>query len=337
MKTELFNYELPPDLIAYYPLKNRPDAKMLVFERKTQKITHARFADLKSFLPSGAHIFINNTKVVKARLYGKNERGREQEIFFLKPSGQNSFLVNIRGKIRPGDALDLSGGALCRVLRLNEDGTRAVEFLRGEKRLDYTELLELLERAGSVPLPPYIKRKEEQSDAQDYETVFAKIPGSVAAPTASLHFDREMFDELAKSFSMHELTLNIGAGTFKPITAENILEHKMHAEAYEIPDKSARVISERGNYILAIGTTALRTIETFARNGAARGVSELFLHPQNPPIRVNALLTNFHLPKSSLIVLVASLVGVQTVLDLYRLAIKEKYRFFSYGDCMLIL
>lgn len=223
-----------------------------------------------------------------------------------------------------------------KILKLSDDGTRIVSFFENEKPIGTEALFSILERIGHIPLPPYIKRADTQEDSVDYQSVFAKEKGAVAAPTASLHFTDAMFEELKKKYETHFLTLHVGAGTFKPVDANNILDHVMHSEMYTIPESTCKLINSEKN-ILAVGTTVTRTIEYFKREQSSFGQCNLFLHPENKPLRVNHLLTNFHLPKSTLIMLVASFVGIEKTLKLYEEAVSEKYRFFSYGDAMLII
>lgn len=219
---------------------------------------------------------------------------------------------------------------------LQEDGTRIVEFFQKNLQIDTHQLFSILEKIGHVPLPPYIKRQDNEQDSSEYQTVFSKCEGAVAAPTASLHFTDEMFEALKQRYEHGFLTLHVGAGTFKPVEADNILEHKMHSEFYTIPDLTCKIINSSKD-ILAVGTTVTRTVEYYVREHLQSGYSNLFLHPNNPPQRVNHLLTNFHLPKSTLIMLVASFIGLEETLRIYETAVREKYRFFSYGDAMLII
>ena len=222
------------------------------------------------------------------------------------------------------------------IVSLQEDGTRIVSFYHFEKKINSEELFNILEIIGHIPLPPYIKREDNKEDEIEYQTVFSKERGAVAAPTASLHFTDEMFKELKKQYETHFLTLHVGAGTFKPVEAEHIKDHVMHSEFYEIPESTCKAIKSN-KPILAVGTTVTRTVEYFVRKNIKVGKSDLFLHPNNRPQRVNHLLTNFHLPKSTLLMLVASFVGVEKTLKIYEIAVKKKYRFFSYGDAMLII
>ncbi len=223
-----------------------------------------------------------------------------------------------------------------KIVSLQDDGTRVVSFFHKNGKINSDELFNILEEIGHIPLPPYIKREDNEDDATEYQTVFSKERGAVAAPTASLHFTNEMFDELKKKYDTHFLTLHVGAGTFKPVEADHIKDHVMHSEFYEIPESTCKII-DSNKPILAIGTTVTRTVEYYVREKLKVGKSDLFLHPNNQPQRVNHLLTNFHLPKSTLIMLVASFVGIEKALEIYKIAVEEKYRFFSYGDAMLII
>ena len=219
---------------------------------------------------------------------------------------------------------------------MQEDGTRIVEFFQNEKKLDFLSLLPILEKIGTTPLPPYIDREVKKEDEELYQPIFAQKPGAVAAPTASLHFTPSLLEKLKKKHPFYNITLHVGAGTFKPVESKRINEYKMHSEYYEIPLKTCQLL-DSNKPLLAIGTTVTRTIEYYARTKKCFGECDLFLHPLNPPIRINHLLTNFHLPKSTLIMLVASFIGVEKTLELYQLAIDKNYRFYSYGDAMLIL
>ena len=223
-----------------------------------------------------------------------------------------------------------------KVISLQEDGTRVVSFFKNEKKITSDELFDVLDTIGHIPLPPYIKREDNEEDKTEYQTVFSKERGAVAAPTASLHFTDQMFEDMKDKYDTHFLTLHVGAGTFKPVEADHIKDHVMHSEFYEIPESTCKAINSEQS-ILAVGTTVTRTVEYFVRENIKVGKSDLFLHPQNKPIRVDHLLTNFHLPKSTLLMLVASFVGIEKALEIYKVAVEEKYRFFSYGDAMLII
>lgn len=308
----------------------------MVYDRATQKITHIYFYELFHFLPKECAVFVNNTRVIKARLFGKKESGGAIEILLNTPLQNNLYTAYVRGRVKVGSQLFFEESLRATVIACQEDGMRTLAFFQGETPLCTTSLFEILERIGHVPLPPYIKREDSQKDTHDYQSVFAKHQGAVAAPTASLHFTHEMFETLKQKHETHFLTLHVGAGTFKPVEAKTINEHHMHAEYYTIPPQTLTCI-ESQKPLLAIGTTVTRTIEHYVRTRQKEGLCTLFLHPKHPPLRVNHLLTNFHLPQSTLIMLVASFVGLEKTLELYEEAVKEKYRFFSYGDAMLII
>ncbi len=331
-----YDYDLPKELIASRPVYPADNAKLLVYDRKKDKISHTIFKNILDFLPPKCAIVFNDTKVIKARIYGKKESGGKIELLFNSPLPNERYLVYIRGKVKEGYKLFFEDNLIALVVKLNEDGTREVEFFQNGKKLDFESLTKVLDKIGHIPLPPYIKREDDFRDEKDYQTLFAKKKGAVAAPTASLHFTKELLEKMKKEHPFYFITLHVGAGTFKPVEVENILEHKMHEEYYEIPlDTKELLLSDRE--ILAVGTTVTRTIEYFIRTKKVFGKSDLFLHPLNKPIRVNHLLTNFHLPKSTLLMLVASFIGIEKTLKLYKIAVEERYRFFSYGDAMLIL
>ncbi|RUM56847.1 MAG: tRNA preQ1(34) S-adenosylmethionine ribosyltransferase-isomerase QueA [Nautilia sp.] len=327
-----YDYFLPKELIATYPVTPRDSAKLLVYDRKTDKITHTIFRNILDFI-GDSHFIFNDTKVVKARIFGKKETGGKIELLLNRPF-EDKFLVYIRGKVKIGTELFFDKNLKAIVFQLNDDGSRLVKFYQNDEEIDFIKLVDVLNEIGHIPLPPYINREDESLDENEYQTVFAQKPGAVAAPTASLHFTDELLNQIEnKSF----LTLHVGAGTFKPVEVENILEHPMHSEFFEIPEDTAKILDNKEIKITAVGTTATRTIEYYAREKRLFGECDLFLHPQNRPIRVNHLLTNFHLPKSTLIMLVSAFIGREKTLELYDIAIKEKYRFYSYGDAMLII
>jgi len=331
-----YDFAFPEELIAQAPASPKDSARLLVYDRKTGTVVHTVFNRILDFLPEGCDVLLNNTKVIKARIFGTKESGGRIELLFQKPLTESTFLVNIRGKVKTGTELIFDSSLRAQVLELNEDGTRIVTFKLFGKELTFAQLLPELDKIGHVPLPPYIKRDDTEKDTDDYQPVFAAKEGAVAAPTASLHFTPELFEKLETSHPVHYLTLHVGIGTFKPVETENIHDHVMHSEYYEIPQATKEVI-ESDREILAVGTTVTRTVEHYARTKDPNGECDLFLNPDNPPIRVNHILTNFHLPKSTLVMLVAAFVGREKMLELYREAIKERYRFFSYGDAMLIL
>jgi S-adenosylmethionine:tRNA ribosyltransferase-isomerase len=327
---------LPESLIAEFPANPRNSAKLLVYNRKTDTITHTTFSELFEFLDKNVNILLNNTKVVKARVFGKKKSGGKIELLLNSPLQDEKFSVYIRGRVKEGMELVFDNDLSAKVVSLQEDGTRVVSFFYKSKTINSDELFNILEEIGHIPLPPYIKREDNKEDETEYQTVFSKERGAVAAPTASLHFTDEMFEELKERYKTHFLTLHVGAGTFKPVEAENINDHVMHSEFYEIPESTCKAINS-DKPLLAVGTTVTRTVEYYVRKNIQVGKSDLFLHPLNQPQRVNHLLTNFHLPKSTLLMLVASFVGIDKALEIYKIAVDEKYRFFSYGDAMLIL
>jgi len=309
---------------------------MLVVDRSTGTLTHTTVSKIDEFLPKNTPIIINNTKVIKARIFGHKASGGKCECIVIKPIQNSIFLVLIRGRVKVGDKLFFDNGLSLSVKKVLEDGAREVEFFDNETKLDIYALIEKLDAIGHVPLPPYIHREDTKSDETDYQSKFASTPGSVAAPTASLHFDEELLDRLRKSHEFYELTLHVGLGTFKSVEADTIDTHTMHSEYFKIPQKTAELL-DSGVRILCIGTTAARTVEFYHRTNIKEGECDIFINPQNPPQRVNMLLTNFHLPKSTLIMLVSSFLGLQKTLDIYEEAKNKNYRFFSYGDAMLIL
>ncbi len=336
MLVNSYDYNLPEDLIAKYPANPRDSAKLLVYDRKKDKLIHTVFKNILDFTGDKTFVF-NDTKVIKARIFGKKESGGRVELLLNRPVGEN-YLVYIRGKVKKGTKLFFEKGLVAEVKELLDDGSRIVGFrMQSEsgkwKILEFLELVKVLEETGHVPLPPYIKRSDEKTDETEYQTVFAKKEGAVAAPTASLHFTPELLNNIEKKAF---LTLHVGAGTFKPVDVEDIREHKMHSEFFEIPQNTAQIL-DSDEEIVAVGTTATRTVEYYARTKKLKGECDLFLNPLNPPIRVNQLLTNFHLPKSTLIMLVAAFIGREKTLKIYDEAIKKRYRFYSYGDAMLII
>jgi S-adenosylmethionine:tRNA ribosyltransferase-isomerase len=292
------------------------------------------------FIPNDVNIFLNDTKVIKARIYGEKQSGAKIELLLNKPYIENSFAVFIKGKVKVGTILLFEQSLCAEVLEIVEDGSRIVFFYLStdvlKNRLNFNNLIEILNTIGHIPLPHYLNREDEKTDESDYQTLFAKNYGAVAAPTASLHFTPEILEALEQKFDIHYLTLHVGAGTFKPVDCADILAHPMHSEYFNIPKDSKEAI-QSDKKILAVGTTVTRTIEYFHKTKEENGEANIFLNPLNVPKRVDCLLTNFHLPKSTLIMLVASFIGLEETLRIYKEAIKNEYRFFSYGDGMLII
>ena len=336
LNTASYDYNLPKELIATTPAKPADSARLLVYNRENGSITHTYFRELLNYIPKGSAVFLNDTKVIKARIFGRKKSGGKVELLLIKPLLDNLYIAMIKGRVKVGVELEFDNGLIAKVAELKSDGSRVVEFFKDSTKLSFDKLVEILEEIGHIPLPPYMNRDDTKQDELDYQTLFAKNSGSVAAPTASLHFTPELLNRLKENFDTYTLTLHVGAGTFKPVEVDDITQHIMHSEYYNIPKEAQKVI-DSSQKILAVGTTVTRTIEYYARVKKLSGECDLFLHPQNRPIRVDYLLTNFHLPKSTLIMLVSAFLGRDKTLKLYNEAIKKGYRFYSYGDAMLII
>jgi len=335
--TSSYDFTLPSELIATHPASPRDSAKLLVYDRKKDLITHAIFSEFEDFIPKNCALIFNDTKVIKARLFGYKISGGKIELLINRALNAYDINVYIRGKVKVGTEIIFSDDLIAKVTKLEDDGSREVEFLECGKRLRFEDLLPIIDKIGHVPLPPYIQRDDDKSDESEYQSVFAREEGAVAAPTASLHFTPEQHKRVCDKFPHAYVTLHVGSGTFKPVEASTITDHPMHSEYYDISPHAKELLGS-DIPILSVGTTSTRTVEYYARNPhATKGEANLFLHPNNTPLRVNHLLTNFHLPKSTLLMLVASFVGVDKAQELYAEAIKEKYRFYSYGDAMLII
>jgi len=343
MKVSLFNYDLPEELIAQYPLPERDESRLMVLSRDTGKIQHIKFSRLPEFLSPGDLMVLNNTKVIPARLIGRKERtGGKVEILLLSPKGEGLWeaMVKRSSRMNPGTKVSFGDGRLvAKILGNAESQGRLVQFEHNG------DLRGLLEEFGRPPLPPYIKREAEDSDKERYQTVYAKNDGAVAAPTAGLHFTEALFHKMeAKGIRKVELTLHVGLGTFLPVRTENVEEHDLHQENFEITAEAARQINETkasGGRVVAVGTTAVRSLESSAdANGHVlprSGSTGIFIYPGYEFRVVDALVTNFHLPMSTLLMLVSAFAGRQFIMEAYGEAVKERYRFYSYGDAMLIL
>lgn len=334
--TASYHYELPDELIATHPVHPRDHARLLVYNRTDRTIIHARFDTLESFLPENCGIIFNDTKVIKARLYGKKESGGAIELLINRPHDAYSVNVYIKGRVKIGTVLLFDNTLQAKVTQLHEDGSREVSFYHRGNLIRFEELLPVLEKIGHIPLPPYLGREDNSEDEREYQSVFAHHEGAVAAPTASLHFTDELFDAVCSSHPHAFVTLHVGSGTFKPVESEIITDHPMHSEYFHISQDAQNLINS-DLPLLCIGTTSTRTVEYHVRVKETQGQANLFLHPNNPPLRINHLLTNFHLPQSTLLMLVASFIGLEETHRIYKEAIDQKYRFFSYGDAMLIL
>ena len=328
MKLADFDYQLPEDLIAQHPARVRSASRLLHLDAGSGVLRDLAFTDLPGLVDARDVVVLNDTRVIKARLYGAKPSGGKFEFFIERILGEYEALglMRVSHAPRPGTQLQVGDGVAAQVLGHESDLYR-VRFAE--------PVMQLLERCGSVPLPPYIVHPPGPVDAERYQTVFAERPGAVAAPTAGLHFDEAILKKLSgKGASICKLTLHVGAGTFQPVRSENIEEHRMHEERYAIPGETLELIS--GRRVLAVGTTSLRALETHALSGKPEGESELFIYPGFKFRAVDRLLTNFHLPKSSLLMLVAAFAGLENIRRAYAHAIEQRYRFFSYGDAMLI-
>lgn len=334
--TSSYEYSLPDELIATHPIHPRDHARLLVYNRTDKTITHARFDALESFLPENCGIIFNDTKVIKARLYGKKESGGAIELLINRPRDAHAINVYIKGRVKRGAVLHFADNLRAEITLMNEDGSREVNFFHHNTLIRFEELLPVLEKIGHIPLPPYLGREDDSEDEREYQSVFAHHEGAVAAPTASLHFTDELFASVTLKHPHAFVTLHVGSGTFKPVEAEVITDHPMHSEYFDISSAAQSLINS-DIPLLSIGTTSTRTVEYHVRTRETKGEANLFLHPNNSPKRINHLLTNFHLPQSTLLMLVASFVGLEETHQIYQEAIDQKYRFFSYGDAMLIL
>ena len=334
--SESYDFNLPSELIATHPVSPRDSCKLLVYNREDSTITHTTFKELNSYLPPKSALIFNDTKVIKARLYGHKSSGGKIELLINRPLNAHKINVFIRGKVKEQTPLYFEQNLEARVASLNEDGSRDVLFFHQEKPLRFEELLPIIDAIGHIPLPPYIQREDSVEDVSAYQSVFAKNEGAVAAPTASLHFSDTLLQEIQASHAYGYVTLHVGAGTFKPVESEIITKHPMHAEYFHITPEAKKLLESK-KAIVCVGTTSTRTVEYYARSQELQGEANLFLHPQNRPLRANHLITNFHLPKSTLLMLVTSFVGLDETHRIYQEAIRKQYRFYSYGDAMLIL
>ncbi len=338
---EDFDYYLPEELIAQTPLKDRSSSRLLVLNKNTGEIEHRHFTDIISYLNEGDTLVLNDTKVIPARLIGtKEDTGAVIEVLLLKNSSDNTWeaLARPAKRVKVGTVVSFGDGLLkMRCTEEKEEGIRTFDLI-------YDGILyEILDKLGTMPLPPYIHEKLE--DQNRYQTVYAKNLGSAAAPTAGLHFTEELLDQLKrKGVNICYVTLHVGLGTFRPVNVENILEHHMHSEYYEIGEETCRIINEtkrQNKRLVAVGTTTVRTLETvmnrFGEMKPCYGNTDIFIYPGYEFKIVDNLITNFHLPKSTLIMLISALCGRETVLKAYEEAVKEKYRFFSFGDSMFII
>ena len=342
LKVDLFDFHLPEELIAQTPLEQRDASRLMVLNKETGSVKHHMFHDLLDYVQEGDCLVLNDTRVLPARLFGtKEDTGANIEVLLLKQTQGDTWetLVKPAKRVKEGTVISFGDGRLTAVCKETSDqGGRLLEF-------NYEGIFyEVLEQLGEMPLPPYIK--ERLDDQERYQTVFAREQGSAAAPTAGLHFTEEMLEQLKeKGVHIAFLTLHVGLGTFRPVSVDDLEEHDMHSEFYQVSEGTAALINsvrEKGGRIISVGTTSTRTLETIAteHNGkfvASSGWTNIFIFPGYEFKAIDGMITNFHLPKSTLIMLVSALAGRENVISAYEQAVAEKYRFFSFGDAMLIL
>lgn len=338
MRTTDFDFDLPDELIAQFPTRERSASRLLRLDGQNGALDDRLFCELPQFLQAGDLLVFNDTRVIKARLAGIKTSGGMVEVLIERVLDNHRALAHVRASKspKPGSRLLLANAFEAEVIARQED----LFLLHIDSE---TPILDLLEKHGAMPLPPYIGHAPDSMDEERYQTVYARDPGAVAAPTAGLHFDADMLELLRqRGIEFAYVTLHVGAGTFQPVRVENINEHKMHSELYSVPEKTVAMIKsaqQRGGKITAVGTTALRALESTARNGellAGDGDTDIFITPGYQFKVVERLLTNFHLPKSTLLMLVSAFAGISHVQQAYQHAIEKRYRFFSYGDAMLI-
>ena len=340
-----FDYILPDELIAQFPSEKRDESSLMVLDKQNKTVEHKKFFDIVDFLDKNDVLVLNNTRVIPARLFGKKTTGARIEIFLLEKKTENKWEVLIKPskRVSSGTIIEFSEELKAKIIERLPNDKWLVEFI-------FEGIFnEILSKIGNIPLPPYIERQLtdeaiKKLDFERYQTVYAQNPGSVAAPTAGLHFTEEILEKLKqKGVEVCYVTLNVGLGTFRPVKTENILDHQMDREFYEIPETTADVINKakaQGKNIVAVGTTTVRTLESaFQKNGEiaeTSGWSQMFIYPGYKFNVADKLITNFHLPKSTLLMLVSALAGKDFILEVYKQAIEKKYRFYSYGDCMFI-
>lgn len=341
MKTSDFFYELPQELIAQTPVEPRNSSRLMVLDRNSGKIEHRVFSDLTEYLEEGDCLILNDTRVIPARIYGvKKETGAVVEFLLLKQRENNSWecLCKPGKRAKEGTEFVFGEGLVdCTVNEVTNEGNRIITF-----NCDSKEIYNILDKIGKMPLPPYIT--EELKNGERYQTVYSKELGSAAAPTAGLHFTNEMLDEIReKGINIGYVTLHVGLGTFRPVKVEDVTKHIMHSEHYYLPKETADLINEtkrKGKRVISVGTTSTRTLESVAtKNGCItedEGDTSIFIYPGYEFKCIDALITNFHLPESTLIMLVSAFAGYDNVMNAYKKAVEEKYRFFSFGDAMFI-
>jgi S-adenosylmethionine:tRNA ribosyltransferase-isomerase len=340
-RTSHYDFDLPLDRIAQHPPARRGDSRLMVVNRSTGEISHKQFSDLDQLIPAGDTIVLNTTRVFRARLLGIRENGTPAEVLLLRPLSDSTWeaMVHPGGKLKPGRTVHIADDFEAEIVSTTERRTRVVKFNTS------LPMEQAIEKYGHVPLPPYITRADEPSDAERYQTIYARESGSVAAPTAGLHFTPEMLDLLSeKGVRRADLTLHVGAGTFKPVDTEHPADHVMHEESYVLPARTAEILNETrqsGGKIWAVGTTTVRTLESaIGDDGIFReksGDTRIFIRPPYEFRAVDRLITNFHLPRSTLVMLVAAFAGYDLTMRAYQEAVAERYRLYSYGDAMVII
>jgi S-adenosylmethionine:tRNA ribosyltransferase-isomerase len=339
-KKSSYWYQLPDELIAQYPKDKRSTSRLLYLNKNTGAISHHKFTDILELLKPSDVLVLNRTKVIPARLLGKKFTGAKVEVFLLNQKTGKTWecLVKPGRRLKVGTEVEFSENLKGKIIDRTEDGERLVEF-------DWEgDFWEILEKTGRTPLPPYIKRESIEKDRETYQTVYARERGSVAAPTAGLHFTRELLNKLEqKGIEILEVLLHVGLGTFQMVKTENIDEHKMHSEFCRITEETAKKTNKaksQGRRIVTVGTTSTRTLESFAENGiltSGAHWTDIFIYPGKKLQITDGLITNFHLPYSTLLMLVSAIAGYENIMNAYKIAVNKKYRFFSYGDAMLIL
>lgn len=339
-RTSDYDFELPPELIAQTPAQRRDESRLMVVDRTAGMIRHHAFKDLPGFLSPGDALVVNSSRVIRARLLGTRDSGAPAEVMLIKSLGDGRYeaMVHPGGKLKPGRRIMVSPDLQVEILESTARRTRIVQL---HSTLDFDEAIE---RLGHIPLPPYIRRGDESDDATRYQTVYAREPGSVAAPTAGLHFTEEVLADIRRrDVRIADVVLHVGAGTFKPVEVDDPSAHVMHEEWFSVPAETAAVLNDARNArgkITAVGTTAVRTLETTCTERgfeATTGETAIFIRPGYQFKAVDRLLTNFHLPRSTLVMLVAAFAGYDLTMNAYAAAVAERYRFYSYGDAMLIL
>ncbi len=333
MNRQAFHFELPPHLIAQFPLPNRRDSRLLVYQRQPSQLHHQQFSDLTAWLQPGDLLVFNDTRVIPARLYGRKATGGQVELLVERIVSATTFYAHIKASktLKPGGLVYLEHNWVLEVLNKLEALYHC--------RVVTGDVMTMLQTIGHIPLPPYIARADETSDVARYQTIYARHDGSVAAPTAGLHFDEAMFAQLhVMGVQIDYVTLHVGAGTFQPVRVDSILEHRMHRESFVVSSSLCERIAathKAGKRVIAVGTTAMRSLESAARTGqlqAISGETDIFIYPGFQFNVCDGLITNFHLPESTLLMLVAAFIGYEQAMSLYQTAIQEQYRFFSYGD-----